>query len=144
MIIREAKLDDCQDLCRLNKSGLGYDYPEDKTKEKLQLVLGMPTDKIFVAELDNKVVGYVHLSAYECIYYESMKNVLALVVDENYRKQGIGQRLMRAGEEWAEETGSKGIRLSSGFNRTDAHQFYQHCGYTMRKEQKNFIKMFDA
>ena len=142
MIIREAVIGDYKDLCSLNKNGLGYDYPEEKTKEKLRLVLALPTDKIIVAELDAKLVGYIHLSAYECTYFESLKNILALVVDENYRHQGIGRQLIQTGEEWAKETGSKGIRLSSGFNRTDAHQFYQHCGYTMRKEQKNYMKLF--
>jgi len=142
MIIREAAISDYKDLCSLNKNGLGYDYPEEKTKEKLRLVLSLPTDRIFVAELDGKLVGYIHLSAYECTYFESLKNILALVVDENYRNQGVGRQLIQAGEEWAKETGSKGIRLVSGFNRTDAHQFYQHCGYTLRKEQKNFLKLF--
>ena len=142
MIIREAVISDYKDLCSLNKNGLGYDYPEEKTKEKLRLVLSLPTDRIFVAELDGKLVGYIHLSAYECIYFESLKNILTLVVDENYRHQGIGRQLIQAGERWAKETGSKGIRLSSGFNRTEAHQFYQHCGYTMRKEQKNYMKLF--
>ena len=142
MNIREATINDFLDIYSLNKNGLGYDYPEEKTKAKLQMILYQPTDKIFVAELDSKVVGYIHLSAYECIYFESLKNVLALVVDENFRKKGIGRQLMQKAEEWAKETGSKGIRLVSGFNRTGAHQFYQHCGYALRKEQKNFIKLF--
>ncbi len=142
MDIREATILDYMDLHCLNKNGLGYDYPLNKTKDKLQFVLSLPADKIFVAEINNRVVGYIHLSAYECIYFESLKNILALVVDENYRKQGIGRQLMQKAEEWAKENGSKGIRLVSGFNRTEAHQFYEHCGYTTRKVQKNFIKLF--
>ena len=142
MTIRKATVNDYMDIWSLNKNSLGYDYPLNKTKDKLQFVLSLPADKIFVAEINNKVVGYIHLSAYECIYFESMKNILALAVDENYRNQGVGRQLIQAGEAWAKETGSKGIRLSSGFNRTEAHQFYRHCGYELRKEQKNFIKMF--
>lgn len=140
MNIREATLDDYMDIYSLNKNGLGYDYPEEKTKEKLQIILNQPTDKIFVAELDSRIIGYVHLSAYECTYKESLKNLLTLVVDENFRNKGIGRRLMQKAEDWAKETGAKGIRLVSGFNRTEAHQFYQNCGYMLRKEQKNFIK----
>jgi len=143
-MIREAIITDYMDLCCLNKNGLGYDYPEDKTKEKLQLVLKSPADKIFVAEHDGKVAGYIHLSDYEPIYFESLKNILALAVDERYRNQGIGRQLIQVGEAWAKETGAKGIRLSSGLNRKDAHQFYAHCGYIMRKEQKNFIKLFEV
>jgi hypothetical protein len=29
-----------------------------------------------------------------------------------------------------------------GKYREKAHQFYYHCGYTNRKDQKNFIKIF--
>ncbi len=141
-MVRNAKIKDFQDICRLNKEGLGYDYPADQTRRRLRMVLSMPTDMIFVAEVDEKVVGYIHVSAYECTYSDSMKNIHALVVDEAYRKHGIGQELLRAAEEWAKFTGAKGIRLSSGSNRLVAHQFYTSCGYTCRKMQKNFIKLF--
>jgi predicted N-acetyltransferase YhbS len=142
MIIRDATINDYTDIYYLNKDGLGYDYPQDKTKEKLQTVLNLPSDKIFVMEINEKVVGYIHLSNYECIYSDSLKNILALVVDEEYRKNGIGQKLIQKAEEWAKAEGSKGIRLVSGHNRVTAHQFYLNCGYSMRKEQKNFIKWF--
>lgn len=141
-MIRSAKMKDFQDIHRLNKEGLGYDYPVDQTKRRLRTVLSMPTNMIFVAEIDEKVVGYIHISAYECTYCDSMKNIQALVVDESYRKHGIGQELLRTAEEWAKFTGAKGVRLSSGSNRLVAHQFYTGCGYTYRKMQKNFVKFF--
>ncbi|MHB1485115.1 MAG: GNAT family N-acetyltransferase [Saccharofermentanales bacterium] len=140
MIIREAVIDDYKDIYLLNKESLGYDFPEDQTREQLQTILDIPTDKIYVAEVDRKVVGYIQLSAYECTYSESLKNILALVVSEEFRKMGIGRKLLQAAEEWAKESGSKGIRLVSSSYRTGAHQFYLNCGYTMRKEQKNFLK----
>lgn len=142
MVIREAVTGDCKDICRLNEEGLGYDYPAEKTKDKLQVILNLPTDKIFVAEHEGKIVGYIHLSSYECTYCDSLKNIMALVVDEAYRKMGIGRGLIQTAEEWAKESGSGGIRLVSGYNRTIAHQFYLACGYVLRKEQKNFVKWF--
>lgn len=142
MIIHEATIEDYEDIYRLNKDGLGYGYPIEKTKDKLQVILGLTTDKIFIAEVDGEKVGYIHLSSYECTYSDSLKNILALVVDESYRKMGIGRGLIQAAEDWAKESGSKGIRLVSGYNRTTAHQFYLSCGYVLRKEQKNFIKWF--
>ncbi|MDF2821382.1 MAG: acetyltransferase [Clostridiales bacterium] len=72
MIIRDATINDYTDIYYLNKDGLGYDYPQDKTKEKLQTVLNLPSDKIFVMEINEKVVGYIHLSNYECIYSDSL------------------------------------------------------------------------
>lgn len=138
--IREFTLDDAEEIYLLNKNGLSYDYPIEKTKQKLSIIKSLSTNKIFVATIDNQVVGYIHASEYECSYSDSLKNILALVVNENYRKQGVGKKLMLAVENWAVNTNSIGVRLVSGFNREIAHKFYQQCGYTLRKEQKNFIK----
>lgn len=140
MTIREAIIDDYKDIYFINKNGLGYDFPEDQTKEQLKIILNAPTDKIFVAEIDGKVVGYIQLSAYECTYSESLKNILALVVSEGFRKMGIGRKLLQTAEEWAKKSGAKADRLVSSSYQTGAHQFYINCGYTMRKDQKNFVK----
>lgn len=37
---------------------------------------------------------------------------------------------------------AKGVRLVSGATRSDAHEFYRHCGYGGDKRQINFKKMF--
>ncbi|MHB8963030.1 MAG: GNAT family N-acetyltransferase [Saccharofermentanales bacterium] len=68
---------------------------------------------------------------------------MALVVDKNYRNLGVGRQLMESAEQWARQTGSIGVRLVSGFSREEAHRFYIACGYHLRKEQKNFVKIFE-
>lgn len=142
MHIRDAQITDSAEICRLNREGLGYEYPPEKTLIKLTAILGSDNDRIFVAEDGGALLGYIHLAAYECTYSDSLKNVLAMVVDEGHRRQGVGRQLMRRAEEWAKSCGSMGIRLVSGSSRTVAHQFYRSCGFTLRKEQKNFIKIF--
>lgn len=62
--IREAELADCASITRLNREELGYDFPEEGTREKLRACLANPVHKIFVAESGGEVVGYLHL---ECI-----------------------------------------------------------------------------
>lgn len=142
MYIREATPGDCQAVYELNLNGLGYDYPIEKTKARLELVLKSQAAKIFVAEYEGKVIGYVHAADYECTYSDPVKNILAMVVDENHRKIGAGRALMMRAEQWAEDCGCSGVRLVSGFNRQGAHKFYAACGYTHRKDQKNFIKLW--
>lgn len=140
--IREANIHDADAIYMLNKNGLGYDYPLEKTKERLMEIFSLYTDKIFVAQIGQQVVGYLHGSGYECSYADSLKNILALVVDENHRRFGVGEKLIASVEDWARADGSAGVRLVSGFNREKAHQFYLQCGYVDRKNQKNFIKIF--
>lgn len=140
--IREAVLEDNEAITYINKVSLGYDYPADKTKERLVCIFSKPENRLFVAVDDGKVVGYIHGANYDTCYMDSLKNVLALTVLPEYQGNGIGRMLLTRLEEWSREDGSLGVRLVSGMNRTEAHKFYAHCGYTLRKEQKNFIKRF--
>jgi len=120
----------------------GYDYPKEKTEIRLKFILSRSTDKLFVACEGKEVVGYIHGSDYECTYSDSLKNIMAIAVDEKYRGKGIGKLLLESLEKWAVDDGCIGVRLVSGMNREKAHEFYLHCGYNLRKEQKNFIKIF--
>ena len=54
---------DAKAIYELNAMEMGYDYPIDKTEEKLKQLLKSDKDKIFVALMDNIVVGYVHANA---------------------------------------------------------------------------------
>lgn len=142
MIIRKAVANDYQAIQKLNLIGLGYDFDLNKTKERLIYILSKDYYTTFVAEFEDVVVGYISASDYDCTYFEPLKNILAIVVDESFRGKGIGKALLFALENWSKETGSAGIRLSSGFNRENAHKFYLACGYINKKNQKNFVKFF--
>ncbi len=142
IVILEAARDDFKRICELNRTALGYDYPEDKTLDRLKVVLGRPADRVFIAEYMGETAGYVHAADYECAYCDSLKNIMAIAVDERYRGLGVGRKLLEAAECWAKSCGCTGVRLVSGIARTDAHKFYLSCGYTLRKEAKNFIKLF--
>lgn len=140
--IRPCRNEDSFRIYEINKLAFGYEYPWEKTAQRLGEILQRKTDRLFAAELNGRVVGYVHGSDYECTYSDSLKNIMAIAVEESCRGKGIGKRLLAAVENWAREDDCCGVRLVSGMNRTDAHGFYAHCGYRERKLQKNFIKLF--
>lgn len=141
--IRKVMEDDAERIYEINKFSFGYDYPREKTKERLKHIMKRETDKIFVACDKDLVIGYIHGSDYECTYADSLKNIMAIAVDEKYRGLGVGKKLLFTIEQWAKENNCTGVRLVSGYNREEAHQFYLRCGYSLRKEQKNFIKIFE-
>lgn len=70
--------------------------------------------KIFVAEIEHLVVGYVHATKYDLLYANSMVNIMGLAVLEEYRHNGIATKLMDSVEEWAKNIGADAIRLTSG------------------------------
>lgn len=140
--IRQCEISDMEAIYELNARELGYDYPKDKTEEKLKQLLESDKDKIFIALIDNNVVGYIHANDYDVIYAPHMKNIMGIAVSSGSRKKGIGRALLSAVEDWAQESGACGVRLVSGAARTGAHEFYCHCGYSGDKQQINFKKMF--
>ena len=90
------------------------------------------------------MIGYVHANDYDVIYAPPMKNIMGIAVSNRFRKEGVGRALLAAVEAWARETGAWGIRLVSGAERTGAHEFYRHCGYSGEKRQVNFKKYFKS
>ncbi len=143
LLIWEAQESDYLSIYELNRSGLGYEFDVSATHERIKAILKKDSNKFFVAELDAEIVGYIHGADYDCTYSESLKNILALVVAGDKRGMGIGRKLIEAIEDWARQEGSIGVRLVSGLDREKAHAFYQACGYSTRKIQKNFIKLFE-
>lgn len=141
-VIRPARETDAKGIWKINADSLGCAYDLEKTKIQLSTALGRPYYQFYVAEWQGKVVGYIHGGDYLCTYVDPLKDILALAVLPGCQGLGIGRLLLNRLEEWAKEEGCAGVRLVSGYNRTDAHRFYLHCGYTDRKDQKNFIKLF--
>lgn len=141
--IRECRMEDVDSIQQLNCNEMGYEYPSHETKNRLKDLLKSDKDKIFVASVENAVVGYIHACDYDVIYFPHMKNIMGIAVSKEYSKHGIGKALLAEVEKWGKETGAFGIRLVSGMERTEAHVFYSRCGYISGKQQLNFKKIFN-
>lgn len=140
--VRAAERADASGITRLNREEMGYDYPEAETARQLELLLADSANRIFVAEAEGTLVGYVHANNYDLLYAPHMKNSMGIAVSSDFRRNGTGALLLSAAEQWARETGACGVRLVSGASRTGAHAFYRACGYEETKDQKNFKKLF--
>ncbi|MFJ5767496.1 GNAT family N-acetyltransferase [Lysinibacillus sp. NPDC093210] len=57
--------------------------------------------------------------------------IQAFVVDHNYRRKGIGHKLLEAIEYWAVEQGASELVMNSDKReeRIAAHQFYKQQGF---------------
>lgn len=139
MEIRNATIADAKAIQWINKTSLGYDYPLEKTVQRITRLLEIE-HPFFVACVDGKVIGYIHGEIYENTYCDTMINIMALSVDNDYKGQGAGRKLLETMEMWGRDHQYNMIRLNSGIEREKAHAFYEHCGYTHRKNQKNFVK----
>lgn len=140
MLIRKARIEDYAYIGALIRDCLGYSCDDLVVKEKLSR-LDNDREVVFVAEKDDRVVGYIHGDRFELLYMDSLINVLCLAVDESWRKSGIGSALLKHLEKWAKDRGAVGIRLNSASFRTSAHEFYRRKGFDKERDQIRFLKM---
>ena len=111
------------ELCNNTTNGDNVISFFDKTKND-------DTYITFVAVLDNNVVGMI--SAIKFSWAWSDKDnmyIQGFVVKTEYQRKGIGTKLLKYLEDYAEANNVLGIGLCSGFQRTEAHAFYEKNGY---------------
>lgn len=137
--IRAISIDDANEVCTICSEDLGYPCDLSLITEKTKN-LNVNREAVFVALVDEHIVGFIHVEKYDVLYFETMANILGLAVKSEYRNNGIGKKLIFAAEEWAIENKIKGMRLNSGISRTNAHDFYRHLGYDSEKGQIRFKK----
>ncbi len=141
MNIRNARPEDAPRLAEISGVALGYPSAPEDTRRRLIEVSAKPEHFLRVAEDERgEAVGFIHACAYDTLYYDPVKYVMALAVDPAWQGKGVGKVLLTACEEWARAEGATGVRLFSGSDRQGAHAFYMRMGYTVRKESKSFWK----
>ena len=98
---------------------------------------------ILVAERDDVnivgMVGIMFLPRLNQIHYEMY--IPEIIVTKKYQNQGIGTRLINACISLAKQKECQKIRLESGNQRKEAHQFYKNLGF--ESKSLSFIKNLD-
>ena len=141
-MIRKVKLRDAAAIQRLNAECLGYDFDREATEAQLKRLLENDQHLILAVEEDGQVIGYAHAASYDCLYFPSLLNLLALAVASDFQGQGHGRALMQALREEAKAAGYTGIRINSGISRSAAHEFYRSLGCSEKADQKRFYWEF--
>ena len=136
--IREMNANDAIGVNALSKQ-LGYPLSIEQTLQNINAVLESKDHTAFVAEYENKIVGWIGAS--QAIMIEVMPHceINGLVIDQDHRGMGIGKLLIDKVKQWAREKNNSKIGLRCNVKRTEAHLFYQHLGFTEIKQQKNFV-----
>jgi GNAT superfamily N-acetyltransferase len=141
LAVREARLNDAARLAELSGQ-LGYPSTHDQVESRLREIQATAEHAVFVAELaTGEVAGALGVFVMRTMEADPRAEIGGLVVDERYRSQGLGQRLMERAEEWAREKHCAEVGLRSNVIRDRAHAFYERLGYRVVKTQKSFRKI---
>jgi len=138
--IRRALIKDASGIQKLNAAELGAVYPVGKTRQILTQLLQSEQDRIYVAEIEGTIVGYVHACNYTLLCSPPIKNIMSIAISKDYQKHGIGKVLLERIENWAKETEASIIRIISDGSGINAYEYYKNLGYEGGKLQMHFTK----
>ena len=144
-MIRNIRTEDAQALARICKTALNHETDTLTIEQRIQEL--SLNDSYYIAvyedDHDRQVLGFIQAERYNLLYAGNGWNIIALAVDPEAQRQGVGKKLLKALEEKASDDQYTFIRLNCNIVRKEAHAFYQNMGYICDKTQKRFIKQIE-
>lgn len=140
MLVRKAELKDLQRIQELNNQlfelelanfdkYLIKDWPLSK-EGKEYFENAIKDSFVIVAEIDDKVVGYLLGEVSDIPYYDfKIAELCNMCIDSNYRKQGIGNALYKEFERIFREQGITHFTVTASFKNENAKSFYKKMGF---------------
>jgi len=133
IMIREADERDLQDILTLYKQpDMDGDCLElEKAKSIFRKIKSYPNYGVYVAQIDEKVVGTFTLAILDNLVHMGSNTgiVESVVVSADYQGQGIGKAMMVYAMDLCRKKKCYKVSLSSGLKRTEAHGFYENLGF---------------
>jgi predicted N-acetyltransferase YhbS len=109
---------------------------EAQAKQVFDEIKNMRGHELLVAEENGFIVGTTVLLivpnlSHNALPWAIIENV---IVNEKYRRRGIGKLMMDYCRNRAKEAGCYKVQLLSNKKRTEAHEFYKSIGYQASAE----------
>ncbi|GAB3431036.1 GNAT family N-acetyltransferase [Flindersiella endophytica] len=145
----QIRLAHIADAAAVNELLQQLGYPQDgvaTTASRIQTWDDDPSSAAYVADADGNLLGVVavHISP----FFErtgSWGRIVALVVSDQARRQGVGSRLVTAAESFAASRGCVRMEVTSADRRDDAHGFYRSSGYVSQTGRSSrFLRDLDG
>ncbi len=125
-LVREAREDDLKEVLDIEYKCFPDPYP----LELLYRLRSLYSDMFLVAEVEDKVVGYV----IGAIKWFRTGHILAIAVDPPYQGRGIGSKLMEEIMQRFQLKGARIARLEVRKSNVMAQNFYRKLGFAERFE----------
>ena len=113
---------------------LNPDFKPPVRLKEIKKVVDFPGSKLFVARNSkNKIIGMVTLIGYPQVEGLMKVWIEDLIVEKDYRRQGIGKKLLELAKTEAKNLGYKTIVFTSRSSRKEANTFYKNMGFTIKE-----------
>jgi GNAT superfamily N-acetyltransferase len=123
---------------KLLSGQLGYHLSFDETVINIHEILSNKDQAAFVAYTEDTIIGWIHIFRTVRLELKSFIEIGGLIIDENYRKHGVGKLLVDSAITMAKEKHVRKIRARCNKKQIEAHKFYRALGFEESKDQKVF------
>jgi GNAT superfamily N-acetyltransferase len=142
--IRTPKPGDYARLAEL-AGELGYPSTATDIERRLDGLRDISRHAVFVGQRPGEpIAGWICVAVQGTIESDPHVEITGFVVGEQFRSEGVGEKLLARAEDWAREQRVKSVRLRSNVIRDRAHAFYLREGYEHYKTQKAFRKVLKS
>jgi len=142
--IRMATLKDLPQILELERKS------SESSNEDLQALfkLNNPNEKckFFVAQSDDKIIGFSRIHLYR---WNNSAVIISVLVDVEHRRRGIGTRLLKVMENFARKSKARVLMFDTSPDNAPALQLYfkngfRICGYNDKIYQTRKIALYLA
>lgn len=143
LVIREAVQADVPQIVRmLANDDLGWQreqYQEPLPQHYFDAFIEIAADKnnyLIVVELDQKVIGTCQLTIIPYLTYKGGRRgqIEGVRIDESYRGQGVGKKMITWAINKARDRGCHLLQLTMDKKREETIKFYQKLGFISSHE----------
>ncbi len=134
-LIRHIEHQDAIDLVELIRQ-MGSNLSITEFRSQIERITEDSNHCILVAEMDERIVGYIHGFISLRLTSNPFLEIGGLIVDPKHRKQGIARSLIKHLESRFPDYSMTRVRCN--FKREQAHAFYLGLNFTEVKQQKIF------
>jgi len=124
---------------RLLSLGEAEAYDRSKLRADLKEIIRHDGSALFLAQVAGQVVGFAEVYVRQdepnpARVSRTYGHLQSLMVDEGFRRRGVGTQLVEAAEQWAREKGAAEMQLQTWEFARGPLAFYEHSGYrTLRR-----------
>ncbi len=137
--IRLAKQTDAVQIAKLCQQ-FGYEIDAQLVRETLERIINDPRQTVLIAAEGEKVIGWIHVFITDRLESKPFAEIGGLIIDKNYRQQGLGSKLFAQAADWVKKQGNMKLRVRCSDQRIQAHEFYLAQGMNRTKIQYIFDK----
>jgi len=135
-VARFAEMDDAHAIAYLSEQW-GYKSTKEKMLRCLQDIRNKSDHVIYVLLNDDQIiVGWIHGIYSLRVESDPFVEIGGLVVDKDFRRQGLGKFLVDKIVEWSLLRNCHMIRVRCNIIRKEANAFYGSIGFKEIKQQK--------